>query len=219
MRRVALRHSLGVLVFTLWAGMGSVSSVIAQGETPETLPQEATPQAGGLTFPLESDPALCTVEPRPTDELLDLWFPAGGTPTAVLEEARAEVTIPLGQPADGAIILAVSATVHEIFSCFAAGDYGRAAALFTDDLARQLGPAPGQTREQVTAFLEVPPVLEEEASRVIAITNVMVLEDGRVGAFIVERGVQGDTTAYVIFEYWGTHWLLDEVMEFSPGNE
>lgn len=224
MRRVSLTLSLVMLVLATLAGMGGMSAVAAQGETAETLQQEATPQVGGLTFPLEADPALCTVEPRDTAELLDLWFPAEGTPAAaVVEESPTEVTVPLGQPADDEEISAIYATVHEVFSCFEAGDFGRATALFTDDLVRQFGPGPEESREDVTALLEATPTPEEGGgeSQIIAITDVMVLEDGRIGAFVVDRGPQGDATAYAIFEQEqdGDRWLVDEVIEFSTGEK
>ena len=228
MRRVSLTlfRDVLVLMLAMLVGMGSMSTVVAQGETPETLQQEATPQVGTLTFPLTPDPALCTVEPRDIDELLDLWFPVEGTPAAavaaVVEESPTEVTVPLGQPADDEEISAIYATVHEVFSCFEAGDFGRAIALFTDDLALEFTPDPGQTREDVTAFLEAEPGPQTEiSSLIIAISDVMVLEDGRVGAFVVDRCPQGDATAYVIFEQEqdGDRWLVDEVIEFSTGEE
>ncbi len=217
MRRVSLTFSLVVLVLAMLVGMGGMISVAAQGETPETLPQEATPHVGTLTFPLTPDPALCMVEPRSTDELLGLWFTEDGTPVTVTEEVPTEVTIPLGPAAEDEEISAIYATVHELFSCFAAGDFPRATALFTDNLIRQFGPEPGETREDVTAFLETEPVPEspDVTGFIVAITDVMELEEGRVGAFVVGRGPEGDSTVYAIFAYEGERWLVDEVIEFS----
>jgi len=43
----------------------------------------------------------------------------------------------------------------------------------------------------------------------------MLLDDGRVGAFAVDE----EGTAYVIFEQTGDRWLVDEVIEFSSGEE
>jgi hypothetical protein len=214
------RLSIVVFVLAMLVGMGSMNSVVARGETPETIQQEATPQVGTLTFPMEPDPLLCTIEPRSTEDLLGLWFSEDGTPVTITQEVPDEVTIPLGPAADDEEISAIYATVHELFSCFAAGDFPRATSLFTDDLARQFGPGPEATEEEVTAFLEAEPVPETGVgSLIIAITDVMELEDGRVGAFVVDRGVQGDTTAYVIFEQDGDRWLVDEVIEFSTGEE
>lgn len=215
------RLSLYVFVLAMLLGMSSMTSVVAQGETPESLQQEATPQIGTLTFPLTPDPALCTIEPRSTEDLLGLWFTEDGTPVTITQQVPAEVTIPLGPAADDEEISAIYATVHELFSCFAAGDFPRATSLFTDDLAQQFGPGPEATEEEVTALLEAEPVPEspEVTGFIVAITDVMELEDGRVGAFVVDRGPQGDTTAYVIFAYEGERWLVDEVIEFSTGEE
>lgn len=217
------RFSIVVLMLVMLAGMGSMtSSVAAQAvATPE---EEATPQVGGLTFPLTPDPELCVVEPRASDELLDLWFAEEGSPAAeavAAEQSPNEVTIPVGEPAEDEIISSVYATIHEVFSCFAAGDFPRATSLFTDDLVRQFGPEPGATREEAAAFLEAEPVPEapDVTGFVVAITDVMVLEDGRVGAFVVDRYPQGDSTVYAIFEYNGERWLVDEVIEFIAAEE
>ena len=194
--------------------------------------QDATPAAGEDDFPLVADPALCTVEPRSTEELLDLWFPAEGSPvaeaTGAEDEPPTEVTIPVGAPVDDEAVMAgVTATVHEVFSCFEAGDVLRAYALFTDDLARQFGPEPGTPREEAEAFLaggfpeEATPDGEAvggdvpEEFQIVAVTDVMDLADGRVGAFVVDE----EGTAYVIFEQTGDRWLVDEVIEFSFGEE
>lgn len=64
------------------------------------------------------------------------------------------MTIPVGPPAGDAITAGVTLTVHEVFSCFEAGDFPRATALFTHDLVRQFGPGPEETVEDVTDGLE-----------------------------------------------------------------
>jgi hypothetical protein len=52
--------------------------------------------------------------------------------------------------------------------------------------------------------------------RLIAITDVMDLGEGRVGAFVVdESGGQLDT-AYAIFERQEDRLLLDEIIDFAP---
>jgi hypothetical protein len=200
--------------------MSLLSLVVAGGiQGAVAVAQDASPAAGAQQFPLVADPALCTGEPRDTEELLNLWFPEDGTPTdAPSDEMPAEVTIPLGpRIEDEAIIAAVTTTVHQVFSCFAAGDVARAYALFTDDLAIQFGPEPGTTREDAQAFVEASPMPEdpEQQTRILAVTDVMQLEDGRVGAFAVDEV----GTAYVIFEQVGDRWLVDEVIEFSTGDE
>lgn len=214
MRRFRFPTVLSLVALAL-AMLAGVSSTIPAGA------QEATPAAGSSEFPLEADPALCTVEPRATEDLLAIWFPEEGSPVAeaaLADEPPTEATIPLGAPVDDeAIIAGVTATVHEVFSCFEAGDFQRATALFTDDLASQFGPGPEETREDVVAFLEATPVTaaDDEGTQILAITDVMLLDDGRVGAFAVDEV----GTAYVIFEQAGDRWLVDEVVEFSTSEE
>lgn len=83
----------------------------------------------------------------------------------------------------------------------------------------QFSPDPGQTREDVAAFIEATPIAEPDTGiELVAITDVMLLEDGRVGAFVVDRE-QTIQTVYVIFEQSGDRWLVDEVIEFTSGEE
>ncbi len=199
------------------------------------LAQEATPGAGADLFPITPDPADCTVEPRSADELLALWYGPGGSAVAAATPAAetdaTEITIPVGSPADDATTAAAVATVQDVFACFAAGDALRAYALFTDDLARQFGPEPGTPREEAEAFLAAPleeatPEGEGEAvggdaaeGQIVAVTDVMELADGRVGAFAVDRSEGELSTVYVIFERQGDRLLADEIFEFGTGGE
>ncbi len=188
------------------------------------LAQEATPGAGADQFPLAPDPTRCQVEPRSPDELIEIWFGDEGTPVAT-EAATDTVTIPVGPPADEETVAAIVATVDEVFSCFAAGDFARATALFTEDLTRTFGPEPGTSEEEVRAFLEATPDASAnaeaggEAGVIVAISDVMVLADGRVGAFVVDRSEGRLSTVYAIFEQQGDRWLADEVVEFAAGDE
>jgi hypothetical protein len=212
--RVVL-FSLIALVVAMLAVAGSVPLAIAQDATPETVPHD---------FPLVPDPALCTGEPGDTQALLDLWFPEGSpvAEAATTEDSPNEVTIPVGQAADEATTDAITTTVYELFSCFAAGDFLRAYAYFTDDLARQFGPEPGTTREDAAAFVEASPVpaAEGEQGAILAVTDAMILDDGRVGAFVVDTSVDGTFTVYAIFEEQEDgRYLVDEVIEFSSDEE
>jgi hypothetical protein len=186
--------------------------------------QEATPVAD--QFPMTPDPAACTGEAAGVEELLGLWYDAEGTPVAIGGEATPEagigmmaVPVPIGEPADDATRAAVIETVSQVFACFAAGDVLRAYALFTDNLARQFGPEPGTTREDAEAFLTMEPQAEEGQGQIIAITDVMSLADGRVGAFVVDRSEGIDTTVYVMFSQEGDRLLIDDLIEFSPSDD
>lgn len=190
--------------------------------------QDATPGAGAMAFPINPDPTACQVEPRATDELLALWYTPEGNPVPAATPTgggqATSLTVPVGPPADEATRSEVVSAVSEVFGCFAAGDFVRATALFTDDLVRGFGGEPGTTVEEARAFLEATPAAGmegDEEERVIAITDVMDLGDGRVGAFVVdESGGQLDTV-YVIFERQDDRLLIDEIIDFAlrPGGE
>ena len=174
--------------------------------------QEATP-VPGLIVP---EPAECTVAPRVVDEFGALL----ATPAAVPDAAAtpAPVMIPIGQPADAATVAEITRTTRETFACFSAGDYLRVFALVTDDAVRQLQ-AQGILSPEVVPFFAATPVAVPPDLRAgyLAITDVSLLPDGRVGAFIVEVDPtlppEGAETDYLVFEQVGDRWLVDEIVE------
>jgi ketosteroid isomerase-like protein len=185
--------------------------------------QDATPGAGAMAFPINPDPAACQVEPRATDELLALWYTPEGSPvpaaTPTWGAQTTSLTLTVGPPADEATRSEVVSAVSEIFACFAAGDFVRATALFTDDLVRSFGGEPGTTIEDARAFLEATPAAGMEGDgeeTVIAITDVMDLGDGRIGAFVVDESGGELDTVYAIFEREGDRLLVDEIIDFAP---
>ncbi len=206
------RFSMTFLVAFLLIGVASVSqiTVVAQDAT------TATDQ-----FPIVPNPADCTGEQADVDALLDLWYGPEASPVAEADSAGAmaatKVTIPIGSPADEQVRAEVISVVRGVFSCFAAGDAARAFAFFTDDLAVQFGPEPGTPREDAVAFMTGTPQPEdeEEQSTLVAITDVMMLSDGRVGAFVVEEFGGESFTSYAIFVQEDGRWLLADVIEFT----
>jgi hypothetical protein len=190
-----------------------------------TLAQDATPVAEiGEVL----DPSECTAEAPSADELVALWFPtnAAGTPTAATPVAGnamsgATVPAPLGEPADAETVAAVTASIRQVLACFSGGSFLRAYAYFSENLQRQFGPEPEDTLEDVRAFLELPeePVPQDQRVRLIAITDVSVMDDGRVGAILVsddpEGPPEGIETELIIFIQEDGLWLVDEVIEFT----
>ena len=186
------------------------------------LAQDATPAAGVGEAP---DPQECRVEAPSADALIALWFQEdeAGTPVVATPEAEVATSVPapLGEPADPETAESVTATVREVFACFNAGDFGRALALFSDDLAQQFGPEPTATVEDVRAFLEQPaePAPEEMRIRLVAVTDVSVTDDGRVAAVVVsddpETPPEGLETVVVYFAEEGGRWVADEIVAFS----
>jgi hypothetical protein len=206
------RSALLVALLLLLTG-GRLSSASAQ---------EATP-VPGLIVP---EPAECTVAPREIHEFAALL----ATPAAVSDAAATPtpVTIPIGQPADAATVAEITRTTRETFACFSAGDYLRVFALVTDDAVRQLQ-AQGILSAEVVPFFAATPVVAPPEYRAgyLAITDVSLLPDGRVGAFIVEVDPtlppEGAETDYLVFERVGDRWLVDEIIEMwtavGPGDE
>ena len=199
------------------------------GLAPGVRAQDGATPVGEAPFPISADPADCEVERRPTDEVIALWLesPPTGMAQASPEGVPtiSELTIPVGTPADAATVAAVTDTVRTVFGCFAAGDFPRALALFSDDLIREFGPGIGESEQDLRDFLEATPgpVAEIEARgdppQIIAITDVMELEDGRVGAFVVTTEDGTLSTVYAIFQRDGNRLLLDEIVEFSGGGQ
>ncbi len=181
------------------------------GAAPATWRSSPRKAPGGYDAPSRSPPRRAVGEP------------GKGRPCPAAEAT--EATIPLGPRADEATAAAVAATVSEVVACFEAGDALRAYALFTDDLARQFGPSPGTPREEAEAFLAVPmeeatpagePVGGEVTeSQIVAVTDVMALTDGRVGAFVVTREEGQLDTVFIALEREGDRLLADELVEFA----
>jgi hypothetical protein len=196
--------------------------------------QEATPAAGmGEVV----DPAECRVEPRPTDELLALWYEdVAGTPVVTtVDEAwtpepppppAAFPELPLGAPADAATVAAVIDTVRQDFACNNGGEYWRALALYTDDLARQYAPIfIGEPPADLHAFVEASPEPGPagERLRLLSVTDVSVMADGRVGALVVRDDPAvpppgPETLLYLFLEEDG-RWRIDEIVPLTTGPE
>ncbi len=180
------------------------------------LAQDTTPVAG--TFPVTPDPAECQVEPRSAEEFLAIS--AGATPTAAAPVASA-VEVPLGEAADAETVAAVTTTVREILACFNAGDFPRAFSLFSTDAIRQTAAEDPLPEEELRAFLEATPeaLPAGERTTLLALTDVMDLEDGQVGAFLATTDAfTGPDTVYVVFVQEDDRWLIDDIVEFLvPG--
>ncbi len=181
------------------------------------LAQESTPVAG--TFPVTPDPAECQVEERAREEFLVLN--AEATPEEFATPVGTAVEVPLGEAADAETVAGVVATAREVLACFNAGDFPRALSLFTDDAIRTLTEEDPISEEELSAFLSATPeaVPAGQQSTLLAVTDVMELENGRVGAFLATTDpFVGPDTIYVIFIQEDDRWLIDEITEFLvPG--
>ena len=57
---------------------------------------------------------------------------------------------------------------------------------------------------------------EAAEAQILAVTDVMDLADGRVGAIIVSREEGQLDSVYVAFERQGDRVLVDELVDFAP---
>lgn len=177
--------------------------------------QQSTPTP--VSFPVSPNPSACTVEPRVNGDFIDLLETApDDSPRQAQMPEPTVVPVPIGVPAELVVRNAISATVHEQYACFNAGDALRGYALVTDDYLRSLVAEQAVTREDISFFLQGRlPVPLAAQTRVLAVTDISVLADGRVGAFIVtDQEFAGTDTTYTVFSRQEGRWLVDETIEF-----
>jgi hypothetical protein len=183
--------------------------------------QDATPEAGIDENPRLVAPAECVSDPRTADEIFTiLQIDGEGVPAP----AMTQITPPLGENADSETTIAVKEAVREVLACFNAGDIPRAAGLMTENGIKRSywGLTVDQenrdlARERIGATPE--PRADEFLIRLIAVTDVSVLPDGRVSAFAVINEPLlppgGPETLLFIFTNQDGRWLLDDFIDFS----
>jgi pimeloyl-ACP methyl ester carboxylesterase len=175
-----------------------VLSVAAHQATP-------SPAALGLELPMSPDPARCQIAPRPVEDFAGLI----GTPVA---PTPAVFTEPTGTPADQGIVDAVTATIIEFAACQSAGDFLRVGALYTDaGLAEDFTWVDADALGFLAATPE--PAAQDSWQVVHSVSQVEVLDDGRVGAR-VEFGKDARYGAdYLIFAEQDRRYLIDHFVD------
>jgi hypothetical protein len=219
-RLARIAVAFAAVLMICFAGTGTLSA------------QESTP-----VVDLSPNADECTREARTVEELQAIYGdPAAegaGEATSMAMNATPGVdTLPVGTPADEATVEAVTLQIRQQFACFNAGDHLRGFAGVTDEfLISQVGLA--LFDEDFVAMLEGEPVAlsEEEQTQLHGVRDVVVYEDGRVGALVdymagmgPEEGIEGFETDLWIFENVDGTWLLDEVYQnleglFGPDSE
>lgn len=156
----------------------------------------------------------CDVTPR-SSKFFDDLVTTEREPVSSPSSSPRQGTLPTGSPVPEELILAITRTMEQIIACSNAGDFARVATLFTDDYWRReaRSPAVGQSFADAVA---TPPTRVPAAEReeLVAIRDVRLLADGRVGAVVVlsnARDADPDPDV-VIFEKVGEAWLVDEVI-------
>lgn len=165
-----------------------------------------------LSVPL---PEECVVDPRDQADINEIV--QSGEHELVLTEG---LPVPLGTPVDADTQFAVADTVYELVACLNAGDAQRAATLFSDNGLRGFyGVAAADTSAGEQAPAGTPtPRSEDLWLRLRAVTDVSMLEDGRVAAFVIldDPLLRGQAqTLLFIFVNEGGVWLIDGTVGFS----
>lgn len=213
-------HRLSILILALalvaYGTAHMPASVAAQDDPAATPSQESRVVS----------PDECQVEPRSNDEVFALLGLAEGAEPAT-PAPRTPVPAPPWTTADDATAAAAEATVREWLACVNADDNARIAALMTDAaLSRFFAQRAGDTIEaeeiaQAQANFAGTPVprAEEERARLLAVSDVSLLEDGRVAALalIGEPALppSGRETLLLILAPTGDRLLIDDIVQFS----
>jgi hypothetical protein len=199
-------------------GTGLVSGRVAAQEDPMATPGAEV--AAARVVPAEE----CQVEPRPAEEVFALLGLAEGADAATPAADRTPVSAPPWVAADPETVDAATATIRDWLACINADDNFRIAALMTDPAIFRFfggGLAPDEAIEGARGNLAGTPVprTEEEHVRLVAVTDVSRLEDGRVAALtLINEPVlppQGQETLLVIFVEAEGRLFIDDIVQFS----
>jgi hypothetical protein len=184
--------------------------------------QDATPGAGPAREERGVPAEECQVAPRTADELFTLLGLVEGGQAAAAE--RAPVPAPPWTAADDEAATAAEATAREWLACINADDNLRIAALMTDAALVRFFAGALVAEEQLAdaqaRLAEEPaPRAEEEHVRLLSVSDVAVLEDGRIVALAVinEPALRprGQETLLLVFDPAGERYLIDDIVQFS----
>ncbi len=181
----------------------------------------AAQDAAPIALPVTPDPAACLVEPRTIEDLYALLgtpvpaAPEGPRSMSTPASGSAEVSLPAGEPAGSATVVAITATIVQAYACFNAGDYLSAFALYSDDALQRFTEQGPFTEDIAAFFLATPEAFPEDfRSSVLAVRDVRVLPDGRVGALVDTNDPtsppEGADVDFVVFVEQDGRYLIDE---------
>jgi hypothetical protein len=189
--------------------------------TSPVLAQEGTPEADGAENPRLVAPSECVAEPRAYEDIATvLALDSEGVPPP----AMTQITPPLGDIADVETSISIKEAARQVLACFNAGDIPRAAGLMTENGVRRAywGLTIDEENRQLarTRITAAPQARTEEALvRLITVTDVSLLPDGRIAAFVVLNEPllppAGPETLLFIFANENGQWLVDDWIDFS----
>jgi hypothetical protein len=199
-------------------GTGLVSGRVAAQDDPMATPGAEV--AAARVVPAEE----CQVEPRPAEDVFALLGLAEGAAEATPAADRTPVPAPPWVAADPLAVDAATATIRDWLACINADDNFRIAALMTDPAIVRFfggGLAADEAMEGARENLAGTPVprREEEHVRLVAVSDVSQLDDGRVAALaLINEPVlppQGQETLLLIFVWAEDRLFIDDIVQFS----
>ncbi|MCA9876714.1 MAG: hypothetical protein KC442_03000 [Thermomicrobiales bacterium] len=172
------------------------------------------------TNPRVVSPEECVAEPRAADQIAGLLGLSG---EGVTPPALPTITAPLGENLDSETSVSVKEAAREIIACFNAGDIARASALMTDNgVIRtywQLTETPELRSTAQERIATATPRPEPAQIRLVTVTDISRLPDGRATAFVVINDPaapqMGPETLLFYFLNQDGAWLLDDWVDFS----
>ena len=189
--------------------------------TSPVLAQEGTPEADGAENPRLVAPSECVAEPRAYEDIATvLALDSEGVPPP----AMTQITPPLGDIADVETSISIKEAARQVLACFNAGDIPRAAGLMTENGVRRAYwglTIDEENRQLARTRITAPPQArtEEALVRLITVTDVSLLPDGRIAAFVVLNEPllppSGPETLLFIFANENGQWLVDDWIDFS----
>lgn len=218
---------------TIWGALLALALLVSASLT---VAAQATPTGGAMRLPVTPRPAECTVAKPDIDQVLARVHetpipgpalpatPVMGTQEPVVATPPPGFTVPQGTPADAATVNGVTAALREIVACLNTGNALAVLPLTTDHFVRHLLQIEPVTRPEEQAAEQAgtpPPMPQDEWASLLAVWQVQVLPDGRVGALVARR--VGDPpppavrVGYFIFVRAHGHYLLDEVVDHLEG--
>jgi hypothetical protein len=199
-------------------GTGLISGRVAAQEDPMATPGAEV--AAARVVPADE----CQVEPRPAEEVFAVLGLGEGADAATPAADRTPVPAPPWVAAEPETVEAATATIRDWLACINADDNFRIAALMTDPAIFRFfggGLAPDEAIEGARGNLAGTPVprSEEEHVRLVAVTDVSRLEDGRIAALtLINEPVlppQGQETLLVILVEADSRLFIDDIVQFS----
>ena len=165
--------------------------------------------------PVAVDPTECVVAPRTAEEVAAIWNADDYEPDADIMAGM----LPTGTPAPDDVVTAVNATLRQMIGCSNANNFAAQLALMTDEGTQFFAPEGEVPVDQLAGFFDgllATPVAVDDYEVFLPLTDVIVLDDGRIGGVEADDTSDGEGNAvYIIFADEDGVWLIDSITEIG----